>query len=245
MVAVGGVRWSRWWSEEVQIEQRLLWSDPAALTVWRLQLDLTSCLFFIYLFILSVLFSAQRRRNEWNRLQGGKEPPTPSRTHRPARPAWGKKVSGVTQHHVCSAPTLCLSEAPGRSTLMSVTMLDSCWHLELIIHNDPGREATLTAEDLDPLVPAGSAVRADHGLTRPGWLWILSENNEAFPHFSASYVLSYLSSVSCLFQCTCKAFLAYWKTQMFGCIVFASMPPTHTHTFVPPPPPPYIFLTPQ
>lgn len=51
-------------------------------------------------FCVLLLFSAQRRRNESNRLQGETEPPTLSRTHRPARPAWGEEVSGVTQHHV-------------------------------------------------------------------------------------------------------------------------------------------------
>lgn len=206
---------------------RLLWSDPVALIV-----DLFLC-------VLLLLFSAQRRRNEWNRLQGEKEPPTLSRTHRPARPAWGEEVSGVTQHHVSVPPSphpsRSLSEAPGWSAQTRVIIVDSCWHLELIINNDPGREAALIAEDLSSLVPALLYRESRSRINTSSLILDLVWKSRSLPTFL--WFLCLLIFEECIMPFSVK--------HIPRCVLFTFMPPTHTFVsflfffFYP-----YIFLTP-
>lgn len=66
----------------------------------------TACLHWLFFFPFPSLFvllylcvvHAQRRRNEWSRVQTGKEPVARSRTAQPAWVAWREEVSHPSSH---------------------------------------------------------------------------------------------------------------------------------------------------
>lgn len=151
-------------------------------------------------FCVLLLFSAQRRRNESNRLRGETEPPTLSRTHRPARPAWGEEVSGVTQHHVSvtsHTPHPPPAEALQRSALTRVIMADSCRRLELMVNKDPGRGGPPWLLRTSARWSQTEQITDEHVLSDSG---PCLEIIKFAPIFLISFVCSYLRSASCHHQ---------------------------------------------